>query len=58
MLDETQALRSSPQEPTGKRGGWYLLTGVILGLILGLIYAWVINPVVYESTLPSPTSTP
>jgi hypothetical protein len=25
---------------------------VILGLVLGLIYAWLIDPVVYESTLP------
>ncbi len=53
MLDETQALRTSQQEPAPKQGGWYLLTGVMLGLILGLIYAWLMDPVVYESTLPS-----
>ncbi len=27
------------------RGNWYLLTGLILGLALGLIYAWVISPI-------------
>lgn len=27
------------------RGNWYLLTGLMLGLILGIIYAWVIAPV-------------
>jgi len=52
MLDETQAIHTSPEEPTSARGAWYLLTGVILGLILGLVYAWVIDPIVYESTLP------
>jgi len=52
MLDETQAFRTA-LEPTRKHGAWYLLTGVILGLIFGLIYAWVIDPVVYENTLPS-----
>jgi hypothetical protein len=29
-----------------------LLTGAVLGLILGLVYAWLINPVVYESSTP------
>lgn len=35
-----------------ERGPWYLLTGVVLGLVLGLVYAWVINPVKYENNVP------
>jgi hypothetical protein len=27
------------------RGNWYLLTGLVLGLIMGLLYTWVISPV-------------
>lgn len=36
------------------RGPWYLLTGFVLGAVLGLIYAWVIDPVEYVDA--SPTS--
>jgi hypothetical protein len=32
---------------------WYLLTGLILGLIIGLVYAWLISPVQYVDTPPS-----
>ena len=32
---------------------WYLLTGLILGFLLGLLYAWLINPVVYSNTEPA-----
>jgi hypothetical protein len=35
-----------------KRGNWYLLTGLILGVILGLLYAWVVSPVVYVDAGP------
>ncbi len=51
MLGDTQKIRITSESPE-KRGAWYLLTGVILGLILGLVYAWVIDPVVYENTSP------
>ncbi|MEN4043206.1 MAG: hypothetical protein ROW39_12720 [Anaerolineaceae bacterium] len=27
-----------------RRGPWYLITGLVTGLLLGLAYAWVINP--------------
>jgi hypothetical protein len=27
------------------RGNWYLLTGLFLGLIMGLLYTWVVSPV-------------
>lgn len=43
----------TPPSPQPKRGGWYLLTGLVLGLILGLVYAWVINPVVYTTSTPA-----
>jgi hypothetical protein len=51
MLDDTRETRITPQAPP-KRSPWYLLTGAVLGLILGLVYAWLINPVVYESSTP------
>ena len=35
------------------RGPWYLLTGLILGLVFGLLYSWVISPVRYVDTEPS-----
>lgn len=37
----------------GKRGSWYLLTGLILGLGFGLLYSWVISPVRYVNTEPA-----
>ena len=36
-----------------KRGNWYLLTGLVIGVILGLVYAWVIQPVKYVDTPPA-----
>ena len=35
------------------RGHWYLLTALVLGLSLGLLYAWVIAPTTQEDTHPS-----
>jgi hypothetical protein len=35
------------------RGPWYLLTGLIIGLVLGFIYAKWVSPVEYESVDPS-----
>lgn len=35
-----------------KRGNWYLLTGLIIGVAFGLVYAWVISPVVYVDAGP------
>ena len=35
-----------------KRGNWYLLTGLILGVALGLVYSWVIAPVEYVDAPP------
>ena len=35
------------------RGPWYLLTGLVIGAALGLLYAWVFQPVKYVDTNPS-----
>lgn len=35
-----------------QRGSWYLLTGLILGIILGLLYSWIIDPTEYVDTTP------
>lgn len=35
------------------RGSWYLLTGLVLGVIIGLVYAWYLRPVQYVDTTPS-----
>jgi hypothetical protein len=35
-----------------KRGPWYLLTGLAIGIAMGLLYAWVFQPVKYVDTVP------
>jgi hypothetical protein len=35
-----------------ERGSWYLLTGLLLGIGLGLLYAWVVSPAEYVDTPP------
>ncbi len=35
-----------------RRGPWYLLTGVVIGVVLGLLIAYVISPVEYIDTAP------
>jgi hypothetical protein len=34
------------------RGFWYLLTGLVIGLVIGLAYAWLAQPVRYVDTPP------
>jgi hypothetical protein len=36
-----------------ERGSWYLITGLVIGVFLGLIYAWVISPIEYVDTTPN-----
>ena len=36
-----------------RRGPWFLLTGLILGIGLGVFYSWVISPLKYVDTAPS-----
>lgn len=57
MLDETRAIKTAP-EPLENRSAWYLLTGLVIGLALGLIYTWLINPVVYVNTEPASLEAP
>ncbi len=35
------------------RGNWYLFTGLILGLIMGMVYAWVLSPITEVDTHPN-----
>jgi len=35
------------------RGPWYLLTGLIVGFVLGLLYTWAVQPVEYVDTNPA-----
>lgn len=49
-----QATVTQPPEPRERRPfPWYLLTGLIFGFLLGLLYAWLLNPVVYSNTEPA-----
>jgi hypothetical protein len=34
------------------RGPWYLITGFLLGAVLGLAYAWIVDPIEYVDTAP------
>ena len=36
-----------------ERGHWYLLTGLLLGIVLGLTYAWLISPREYTDNSPA-----
>jgi len=51
-MENTQKIQIEAA-PQHKRSAWYLLTGLIIGLALGFIYAWFINPVVYQDTDPA-----
>jgi len=35
-----------------RRGPWFLLTGLLIGLLAGLLYTWLINPVRFVDTAP------
>lgn len=35
-----------------ERGSWYLLTGLVIGIVLGLLYSWVLAPIEYVDTTP------
>ena len=52
LNDNTREIRVNTQ-PEPKRKPWYLITGVVLGLILGLVYAWLVDPAVYEGSSPN-----
>ncbi len=35
-----------------ERGPWFLLTGLIIGGVIGLVFAWKVSPVKYVDTQP------
>jgi len=53
--EQTRPTRRARRSREGQ-GNWYLLTGLLLGLGLGLLIAWVISPVQYVDTGPSSLS--
>ena len=55
MNDNTREFHPQ-QDPPIKPSHWYLLTGVIIGLLLGLVYALWINPVAYQDSHPASLS--
>lgn len=55
QVEETlprRVTRKTRRASEGKNN-WYLLTGLILGIGLGLLFAWVVSPVKYVDTDPS-----
>lgn len=54
-LEQTQPVRRARRsgEP---RSNLYLLTGLVIGLAIGLVYAWVISPVKYTDESPATLS--
>lgn len=53
--ERTQPTRRARRTREGQ-GNWYLLTGLLLGLGLGLLISWVISPVQYVDTGPASLS--
>lgn len=51
-MEATQRIEIKP-EPKGKRSAWYLLTGLFIGVVIGLIYAWFVNPIEYQDVDPA-----
>jgi hypothetical protein len=45
--------QSEPPSPAPKRRPWYLLTGLILGLLLGLVHSLWIDPAIYGNMTPA-----
>lgn len=35
------------------KGPWYLLTGLVIGVVIGILYAWMVQPVQYTNTTPA-----
>jgi len=51
MTQEIRRIREDGNLP--RKGYWYLLTGLVIGILFGLIISWVIAPVKYVDTVPS-----
>lgn len=57
MNDNTREFHPH-QDPPIKPSRWYLLTGLMIGLLLGLVFALWINPVAYTDSHPASLSKP
>jgi len=55
-MSEERYFLENNTSPVKKGGYWYLVTGFFLGVVLGLIYTWWINPMVYQTTDPASLS--
>ncbi len=51
-------VRRRRQRRNEQRGNLYLLTGLVMGVVLGLAYAWLISPVKYVDTAPASLAGP
>ncbi len=51
-MEATQRIEIKP-EPKGKKSPWYLLTGLFIGILIGLMYAWFVNPIEYQDVDPA-----
>lgn len=51
MREQVSNSRGKSSEP--EKGNLYLLTGIVIGILLGLVIAWLIAPVKYINTVPS-----
>ena len=51
MIPERNEGNDRGQPPI--KGNWYLLTGLVIGILLGLAISWVLAPVKYVDTLPN-----
>jgi hypothetical protein len=38
---------------SNNKGPWYLLTGLVIGVVIGILYAWLVQPVQYTNTTPA-----
>lgn len=55
LNDHTQEMKIAPvADEKGK--SWYLLTGLLIGILIGLVFTWLICPAVYEDTTPASLS--
>ena len=55
LNNQSQEIRHAPTQEK-KLGQWYLLTGLLIGILLGLAFTWLIWPVVYVDTTPASLS--
>lgn len=46
-------VRIDAENDNPQKGSWYLVTGLVIGILLGLIFSWVIAPVKYVDTVPA-----